>query len=275
VFFLDLDLDGGDEETWREDEKIHPTAQIHSTALVERGARIGRRCVIHPYATVTRFCELAQDVTVHPFAVIGGEPQDVHFDAGTFSQVRIGARTVVREHVTINRATNADDLTLVGADCFLMASCHVAHDCSLGDGVVMANAVLLGGHVQIEKQAFIGGGAVIHQFCRIGELAMIGGGSRISQDVPRFCLVAERNALIGLNAVGLRRHGISAQAVQELKKVLHMVLAGSNNPQEIAVSVLSQEEFIGVEAHRFLNFFQSGCRGFADPDLRALASLSD
>jgi UDP-N-acetylglucosamine acyltransferase len=123
---------------------------------------------------------------VHPFAVIGGDPQDLSFDAATASGVRIGARTVIREHVTISRATRAAAATEVGTDCFLMAGCHVAHDCRIGHRVVIANAVLLAGHVQIGDRAFLGGGAVIHQFCRIGEGAMIGGGARISRDIAPF-----------------------------------------------------------------------------------------
>ena len=148
---------------------------IHPTAIVEDGAQLGAGCVIHPHAIVTRHCVLGDGVVVHPFAVVGGDPQDLSFDPATRSGVRIGARTVIREHVTIHRATKADGWTEVGAGCFLMVSCHVAHDCRLADKVIMANAVLLAGHVQIGEGAFVGGGAAVHQFGRIGEGAMIGG----------------------------------------------------------------------------------------------------
>ena len=144
---------------------------------------------------------------MHPFAVIGGDPQDLSFDAFATCapRLRIGSRTVIREHVTISRATKEGASTEIGSDCFLMAACHVAHDCHIGDRVVIANSVLLGGHVQVGNQAFLGGGAVIHQFCRVGESVMIGGGARISRDVAPFTLATERNAMIGLNLVGLRR----------------------------------------------------------------------
>ena len=120
---------------------------IHPTAIVEDGAQLGAGCVIHAYAIVTRHCVLGDGVVVHSFAVVGGDPQDLSFDPATRSGVRIGARTVIREHVTIHRATKADSWTEVGAGCFLMVSCHVAHDCRLADKVIMANAVLLAGHV--------------------------------------------------------------------------------------------------------------------------------
>ncbi len=186
--------------------------QIHPTALIQEGARLGACCVIHAHAVISGHCELGEGVVVHPFAVIGGDPQDVSFDANTQSGVRIGARTVIREHVTINRATKNGTSTEIGSDCFLMASCHVAHDCRVGDRVVITNAVLLAGHVLVGDRAFLGGGAVIHQFCRIGESAMIGGGARISRDVAPYTLATERNAMIGLNFVGLRRRGFPARS---------------------------------------------------------------
>ena len=175
--------------------------QIHPTALVESGARLGAACIIHPYAVISRHCVLGDGVVVHPFAVLGGDPQDLSFNAANDSAVHIGARTIIREHVTISRSTRSGSATEIGAECFLMATCHVAHDCRVGDRVVIANAALLAGHVHVGDRSFLGGGAVIHQFCRIGEGAMIGGGARISRDVPPFTMVTERNALIGLNTM--------------------------------------------------------------------------
>ncbi len=241
---------------------IDPSAQIHPSALVESGARIGARTVVHAYASVTRFCELGDDVTVHSFAAVGGEPQDLHFDKNTRTGVRIGARTVIREHVTINRATKEDASTEVGSDCFLMTAAHVAHDCKLGNHVIMANAVLLGGHAHIEERVTLGGGAVIHQFCRVGQLAMVGGGGRISQDVPRFCLATERNALIGLNSVGLRRNGIKRDVMLQLRKAFRIVNTPGASPQSRAAAALSGNEFTAAEALHFLEFYRSGRRGF-------------
>lgn len=238
------------------------TPSIHPTAIIEEGAKLGAGCVIHAHAVITRYCELGDGVVVHPFAVIGGDPQDLGFDPGKQSGVRIGARTVIREHVTVNRATKADESTEVGADCFLMTGCHVAHDCRIGNRVVIANAVLLGGHIHVGDRAFLGGGAVIHQFCRIGEDVMIGGGARISLDVPPFCMATERNTLIGLNAVGLRRRGVKRDVLLEIKRALHALDAPIGNLRDIAAEALGTGEFSSADARKFLEFYQGGRRGF-------------
>lgn len=239
--------------------------QIHPAALVESGARLGEGCIIHPYAVIRRHCVLGDGVVVHPFAVVGGDPQDLGFDVANDSTVCIGTRTVIREHVTISRATRAGEATEIGADCFLMAACHVAHDCRVGDRVVIANAALLAGHVQVGERAFLGGGAVIHQFCRIGEGAMIGGGARISLDVPPFTMATERNALIGLNKVGLRRRGLDRATLDELKRALRVVAIPTGNVRERASAALGRDEFASPEARALLEFYQQGRRGFVRP----------
>jgi UDP-N-acetylglucosamine acyltransferase len=249
--------------------------QIHPTALIEAGARLGAGCVVHAQALITRHCELGEGVVVHPFAVLGGDPQDLSFDAGTPSGVRIGARTVIREHVTVSRATKAAASTEIGPDCFLMAGCHVAHDCRIGARVVIANAVLLAGHVQIGDHAFLGGGAVIHQFCRIGESAMIGGGARISRDIAPFAMATERNALIGLNVVGLRRRGFEREVLDEIKRAFRALSTPVGNLRQIAAQALQRGEFGSAEARSLLEFFQSGRRGFARPRRHAADAQHD
>jgi UDP-N-acetylglucosamine acyltransferase len=235
---------------------------IHPTAVLEDGAQLGLGCVIHAHAIVTRNCVLGDGVVVHPFAVVGGDPQDLSFDPATRSGVRIGARTVIREHVTIHRATKADSWTEVGAECFLMVSCHVAHDCRLGDRVIMANAVLLAGHVHVGDGAFVGGGAVVHQFARIGEGAMIGGGARVARDVPPFTMTTERDEVVGLNVVGLRRRGLPRQTVDELKRAFRAVNVSVGNMRELAAAALASGDYSSAEARRFLEFFGEGRRGF-------------
>lgn len=236
---------------------------IHPAAIVEDGARLGPGCVVHALAIVRRHAELGAGVIVHPGAVIGGDPQDLKFDPATESGVRVGARTVLREHVTINRATRPGACTEVGADCFLMTGSHVAHDCRLGDGVVLANAVLLAGHVQVGERAFLGGGAVFHQFVRIGQLAMIGGGARIALDVAPYVMATERNEVIGLNVVGVRRRGYPRATVAELKRAFRAVYLGSGNLRELAAAALAGGEYASAEARAFLEFFTTGKRGFA------------
>ena len=236
---------------------------IHPTAIIEQGAILGVGCVIHAHAMIGRHCELGDGVIVHPFAVIGGDPQDLSFKAQTRSGVRIGARTVIREHVTVNRATAADSCTNVGEDCFLMTGCHVAHDCLIGNRVVIANAVLLAGHVHIGERAFLGGGAVIHQFCRIGDGVMIGGGARISLDVAPFLMATERNRIVGLNRVGLRRSGLPRATLDEIKRASGLLEAGVGNLRELARDMLRECSFQSLEARGFLQFFIDGRRGFA------------
>jgi UDP-N-acetylglucosamine acyltransferase len=236
---------------------------VHPTAIVEEGARLGEACVIHAYAIVTRHAVLGDGVVVHPFAVVGGDPQDLRFDPATVSGVRIGPRTVIREHVTIHRSTKPDGWTEIGADCFLMASSHVAHDCRVADKVILANAVLLAGHVQVGEGTFIGGGAGIHQFARIGEGTMVGGGARVSLDVPPFSLAAERDEIVGLNVVGLRRRGLPRATLEELKTAFRAVNVPAGNMREIAAAALASSAYSSAEARRYLEFFGAGRRSIA------------
>jgi UDP-N-acetylglucosamine acyltransferase len=237
--------------------------QVHPTALIEEGARLGADCVIHAHALIGRYCHLEDGVVVHPYAVLGGDPQDLSFKPDTPSGVRIGARSVIREHVTVNRATKAGESTTIGADCFLMTGCHVAHDCQIGDRVVIANAVLMGGHVHIGDRTFLGGGAVIHQFVRIGESVMIGGGGRISSDVAPFCLATERNTVYGLNVVGLRRRGLKREVVAEIKQAYRETLTRGGNLRERAAAELASGRYTSAEALYFLEFLTAGRRTLA------------
>jgi len=233
---------------------------IHATAIIEEGARLGKGCVIHPHAIIKRGVVLGDGVAVHPFAVVGGEPNFLKFDPATVSGVRIGAGTVIREHVTINRSIYAGKDTVVGDRCYLMANAHVGHDCTVGDDVVLATNIMLGGHVDVGSFTFFGGGAGAHQFCRIGEGVMIAGLARITQDLAPFLLVAERNEVSGLNLVGLKRRGFSREAIAELKACYAAVFAGGD-PRKLAAARVGKTP----EARRFLEFFAGGKRGFARP----------
>ena len=235
---------------------------IHPTAIVEPGATLGAGCIIHAHAHVTRHCVLADGVVVHPFAVIGGDPQDLSFDPSLATFVRIGARTVLREHVTVNRATKPGASTEIGADCYLMAASHVGHDCHVGERVILANTVLLAGHVHVGERAFFGGGAAVHQFVRVGESVMLGGLSRITRDIPPFTMATERDELVGLNVVGLRRRGLKGPVVTELKAAFSAVCQPIGNPRELAAAALASGVYQSAEAKRFLEFFAGGKRGF-------------
>jgi UDP-N-acetylglucosamine acyltransferase len=236
---------------------------IHPTAIVEPGAQLGADCEIQAHAIVTRHCVLGDRVVVHPFAVLGGDPQYLKFDQATASGVRIGAGTVVREHVTVNRSILGGGYTTMGENCFLMAASHVAHDCVLGNHVVLANAALLAGHVSVGDASFLGGGAAVHQYCRIGEGVMVAGHASITRDVAHFTMVAERDEIVGFNAVGLRRRGIGRPAIAELKQAFHTVYFTAGNIRLIAADALASGIFATEEAKRFLAFFSEGKRSFA------------
>lgn len=238
---------------------------IHPTAIVEPGAQLGAHCEIMAHAIVTRHCVLGDGVTVHPFAVIGGDPQYLKFDRATDSKVKIGAGTVIREHVTINRSIHAGGATTLGERCFLMAASHVGHDCVVGNDVVLANAVLLAGHVSVEENSFVGGSAAVHQFCRIGAGVMIGGLSAVTRDVPHFTMLAERDDIVGLNSVGLKRRGVSREAIREIKAAFQAVYFTPGNIRAVAASELAQGTFVTPEGRRFLEFFGDGKRSFARP----------
>ena len=239
---------------------------IHATAIIEEGATLGAGCVIHAHAIIKRGTVLGEGVAVHPFAVIGGDPNFLKFDPATVSGVRIGAHTVIREHVTINRSIYPGKDTVVGARGYLMANAHVGHDCTVGDDVVLATNIMLGGHVDVGSFTFFGGGAGAHQFCRIGEGVMIAGLARITQDLAPFLLVAERNEVSGLNLVGLKRRGVGREAIAELKDCYAAVFAGGD-PRKRAATRTARTP----EAKRFLDFFTGGKRGFARPDPLASA----
>lgn len=236
---------------------------IHPTAIVEDGVQLGAGCVIHPYAVVKRGTVLGDGVAVHPFAVVGGDPNFLKFDPATVSGTRIGAGTVIREHASINRSIYAGKDTVVGARCYLMANAHVGHDCTVGDDVVFATNVMLGGHVDVGSFTFLGGGAGVHQFCRIGEGVMIAGLARITQDLASFLLVAERNEVSGLNLVGLRRRGVPREGIAELKDCFRAVF-DDGDPRKLAAARLAAG-VRSAEARRFLEFFVGGKRGFARP----------
>ena len=258
---------------------IHPSAQIHPSArlapdvevgpfaIVEAGATIGAGCRLAAHAIVKARAELGAGVRVDHFAVVGGDPQDLSFDPATASGTRVGERTVIREHVTIHRATKPGTRTVLGADCLLMAGSHVAHDCVLGDHVILANGCMLGGHVRVGDRAFVSGGVAVHQFCRIGGGALVSGNAVITEDVPPNALAHGRNLVAGLNLIGLRRRAVPAAAVAEIKRAYHAVYATHGACATLAQKALAEGGYETPEGRDFLNFFLGGKRGrFASPE---------
>jgi UDP-N-acetylglucosamine acyltransferase len=251
---------------------IHPTAIISDAARLGANVRVGPYAVIEPdtdigpdtevraHAVVKRFTTLGPSNIIYEGAVLGGEPQDLGFGGGE-SFLRVGARNHIREGVTMHRGTEPQSSTVVGSDCFIMAYAHVAHNCTLGDRVVIANNVALAGHVDIGDRAFISGGVVVHQFCRIGRLAMIGGNSKVVQDCLPFVVTdGVPGRARGLNIVGLRRAGFSAGEVQDLKRAYRVLLRSELSLEE-ALARLSEGESPSVV--HLASFARSARRGFS------------
>lgn len=214
---------------------IHPAAFVDPAARIGSGVTIGPGAVIGPHVQVgdgsrigshvmlDGWTTLGRECRIHHGAAIGGPPQDLKYDGGE-SYLVIGDRTEIREFVTANLATEAGATTRVGSECLLMAYSHVAHNCTIGDHAILANAVQLAGYVSVEDWAIVGGGTVVHQFARIGRHCMIGGGSRISQDVAPYVKAAgSPPRLAGLNAIGLQRRGFPPEAVAALERAYRLL----------------------------------------------------
>lgn len=195
---------------------VDPTAEVGAYAVIDGPARIGARVVLGPHAAVLGHTVLGPGCRVHAGAVVGDLPQDRAF-AGGVTYCRLGAETIVREHVTIHRGTAEGSSTELGEGCLVLAGAHVAHNCRLGDGVQIINGALLGGYVEVGSRAIISGNAAVHQFVRIGELALVGGLAKVTQDVPPFLMFDGPGRCVGVNVVGMRRAGCTAEEREEIK----------------------------------------------------------
>ncbi len=231
---------------------IHPAAIVADGATIGEGARIGPWCSVGPNVTIGAGAELVSHVVVDghtkvgegaklwPFASVGLAPQDLKYK-GEPTRCEIGARTHVREHVTVHRGTvTGTGITRVGADCLLMAVVHVAHDCDIGHGVIVANNVVMGGHVSIGDSAVIGGAAALHQFVRIGRGAMVGGVSGVEADVIPFgTVLGNRAHLAGLNVIGLRRRGMEKSRLHMLRAVFRALFGHGHSHGAVFVERLA------------------------------------
>jgi UDP-N-acetylglucosamine acyltransferase len=248
---------------------IHPAAVVHPDATLGPGVEIGPFCVVGANVTIGARTTLiahvvvngrttiGEDVEIHPFASIGAESQDRKAVRGEEAFTTIGDRTVIREYVSIHRATaEAGGVTSVGNDCLLLGYTHVAHNCQIGDHVTMSNLAQLAGHVVVEDHATIGAMAGVHQFVRIGRYAFVGGYTKLVRDVPPFFLAEGNPAEVyGLNAVGLRRAGFSREALGELKDAYKTIYRSENNVSQ-ALTVL-RETVLTDEGRTLLAFLEA------------------
>jgi len=213
---------------------IHPTAIIHpqarvgaqvrvgAHAVIDADVELGEGCVVGPLVHLTGVTKIGVANQFHAGCVIGDAPQDLKYQ-GEPTRLVIGDNNVFREHVTVHRSNKLAEDTVIGSNNFFMAGSHVAHNCLVGNHVIFANGATLGGHVTVQDRAFLSGNCLVHQFCRVGTLAIMQGGSAISKDLPPFTVARGDNGICGLNTVGLRRAGFSAEERLELKKLYHFL----------------------------------------------------
>ena len=253
-------------------------ARVHPTALVDPGASLGESVEIGPYAIVGPGVSLAAGCRIGPHAtlernvrlgagarvgqgsIIGGDPQDLKY-RGEESWVEIGAGTVIREYATINRGTARSGVTRIGTNAYVMSYVHVAHDCQIGDGVILSNATQLAGHVTIQDRANLSGLVAVHQFVTIGTLAFIGGFSRVTQDIPPYVTaVGNPVELFGLNSVGLQRAGFTPDTIATLKRLYRFCFNSELNFSQ-AMDRARMELPALPEVERFLEFLATSERG--------------
>ncbi|MEX2114434.1 MAG: acyl-ACP--UDP-N-acetylglucosamine O-acyltransferase [Pirellulales bacterium] len=251
---------------------------IHPQAIVSPHAQLGHEVTIGPFSivdsgvTIGDHCSLASRVVIksgttlgsHNLicegAVIGGPPQHTRMPE-KLGSIEIGSHNTLRENVTVHRALNEGGVTRIGDHNLLMVGAHVAHDCTVGSNVILANNALLGGFVTVEDRAFVSGAVAIHQFCRVGRLAMIGGCARVVQDIPPYVMVDGRSGLIvGLNLVGLRRNGYTPQDIAQLKAAYRLIYRQGLRWNEVLEKL--QAEFSSGPANEFHPFLSQGTRGF-------------
>ena len=239
---------------------IHSNVEIGPCSIVEAGAVIGQGCRLAARAIVKSSTVLGRDVAVGEGAVLGGIPQHINPPQNP-GRVLIGERCVLRENVTVHRAMKEDGETRIGSDCLLMVGAHVAHDCVVGNRVILTNNVLLGGHVQVGDRAVLGGAVAVHQFCRVGRLAMLAACARVVQDVPPFVMTDGETALIvGLNKIGLKRSGMTEAEVLQIKRAYRTIYRQGLPFAEMVAAL--EAEYAAGPASEFAAFFQGGKRGF-------------
>ncbi len=254
--------------------KVHKTAIVDSTAelgpgveigpfaVVGPGVRLGANSRVGPRVLIERDTVVGTDCRIANGAALGTDPQDMKYE-GEQTFLEIGDRTMVREFATLNRGTAASGRTVVGSDCLLMAYSHVAHDCELGNHVVISNATNMAGHVAIGDWAIVSGLVAVHQFVRIGAHAFVGGGSRVPQDVPPYCRAVGNPSpkLCGLNTVGMERRGVSPGVRRRLKKTYRLLFHSGMNLGQAVRAAAADEELACPEVGYLLEFVRRSERG--------------
>jgi UDP-N-acetylglucosamine acyltransferase len=251
---------------------VHPGARLGTAvvigpfAIVEEGAVVGDGTQIMPHAFIGAGARIGRDCRIHMGAVVGHAPQDLKYNNEP-TTCEVGDRTVVREYATLHRGTHETMRTVIGSDCFFMAYSHVAHDCRVGDKVILANCATLAGHVTVEDYVIVGGVTPVHQFVSIGCHAMVGGATGVGKDVPPYSLIGNRPAVWeGLNSVGLRRRGFSREAIDAIDRAYQIIYRSGLNTSQALDRIRSDAALMGVpEVRKVVEFVSSSKRGIVPP----------
>jgi UDP-N-acetylglucosamine acyltransferase len=272
--YVQLTSQSGNDSMMKSSPRIHPTALIDAQARIPRSCKIGPYCVIGPEVELGEQCHLVSHVTIEgptrigannsffPFCSIGMPPQDLTY-AGEPTRLEIGNHNEIREFVTINRGTvKGGGLTRVGSHTLIMAYSHIAHDCVIGDHVILANAATLGGHIIVGEWAVVGALCPVHHFVRIGAHSFVGGGTTITRDVLPFSKTAAARAThaYGLNALGLERHGFSKERIRKIHHAYKLLLASKLNTSQ-ALERLKSEPDRGEDVDMLIRFIEASERG--------------
>lgn len=242
-----------------QDAMVGPQTRIGEYCVVESDVSIGARCLLEPYVYVKRWTTMGDNNEISAGTVLGTDPLDKAF-TGERSYLHIGHRNKIREHYTISRGTKPESETRIGDGNYIMTSGHIAHNCLLGDNIVVASCALLAGYVEIESQAFLSGGVVVHQYSKIGSLAMVGGNTRVNSDLPPYFLYSDFNvAAKGLNLIGLKRSGFSLEQVKQLKAA-YKLLYRSGLKLENAIERI-EAEVPSIHTQRLIEFIRRSKRG--------------
>jgi UDP-N-acetylglucosamine acyltransferase len=241
------------------DAVIGPRTRIGEFCIVEQDVEIGADCMLEPYVFVKRWTALGDRNEISAGTVLGTDPLDKNF-TGERSYLRIGRGNKIREHYTISRGTQPESVTTIGDGNYIMTSGHIAHNCTIGNNTVIASCALVAGHVEVEDQAFISGGVVIHQYSKIGRLAMIGGNTRVNLDVPPFFLYSGFNVEAkGLNIVGLKRAGFTLAQIATLKKAYQTIYRSGLKIEEALIRI--ETELADEHTQHLVRFIRASKRG--------------
>ncbi|HAM73784.1 MAG TPA: acyl-[acyl-carrier-protein]--UDP-N-acetylglucosamine O-acyltransferase [Verrucomicrobiales bacterium] len=238
--------------------RLDPTVEVGPYAIIDAHVVLGPGCRVGPHAHITGHTTIGAGNVFHTGCVIGDAPQDLKYDGGP-TRLQVGDNNVFREHVSVHRSNKLSDDTRIGSGNFIMANAHVGHNAIVGNNTIIANGALLAGHATVADRAFLSGNSLVHQFARVGMLALMQGGAAISKDLPPFTVARGRNGMCGLNIIGLRRAGYSSEQRLELKRLYHDLFRRGWKLREALAA--ASREYHGEPARQMIAFVEATRRG--------------